>query len=168
MAGGMPILFGGIKWHSSEQLYQATKYDSQIQCIPASSLIKKNVNPYVRERIIASTNARSSKMTQKCADKAGCRRGDWADPAKEIRICSMLWVLELKLSNNRVFKNSLLATGDKPIVEVSRKDDFWGCIPDGDNLTGQNILGQLLTDLRSRTEEVVNGKMSFSHGWLLP
>lgn len=107
-------------------------------------------------------------MTQKCADKAGCRRGDWADPTKEIRICSMLWVLELKLSNNRVFREALLATGDKPIVEVSKKDDFWGCLPDGDILVGQNILGLLLSDLRSRADEVSNGNLSFPCGWLLP
>lgn len=107
-------------------------------------------------------------MTQKNADRAGFRRGDWADPTKEVRICSMLWVLELKLSNNRTFKNALLATGEKPIVEASKKDDFWGCIPDGDNLTGQNILGQLLTDLRSRADDVSEGKLSFPDGWLLP
>jgi len=107
-------------------------------------------------------------MTQKCAEKAGCRRGDWADLTKEVRICSMLWVLELKLSNYREFKKALLATGDKPIVEVSRKDDFWGCIPDGDYLTGKNILGQLLTDLRLRMDEVSAGNFSYPQGWLLP
>lgn len=167
-AGGMPIYFDGIKWHSSEQLYQSCKYSSQAQCLPASSQEKANVNPFVRQRIIASTNARGAKLTQKCAEKAGLLRRDWVDPAKEIRIHAMLWTLELKLSCNGIFKDALLATGNKPIVEVSRKDDFWGCLPDGDRLTGKNILGQLLSDLRSRIDEVSNGRLSFPDGWLLP
>lgn len=80
----------------------------------------------------------------------------------------MLWTLELKLCCNGIFKDALLATGNKPIVEASRKDDFWGCIPDGGLLTGKNILGQLLSDLRSRIDEVSNGRLSFPDGWLLP
>ena len=164
----MPIYFAGIRWHSSEQLYQAAKYSSAVQCIPASSLGKTKVNPYVRERIIKSTNARGSKITQECAKKAGLVRNDWKDPIKEVRIHAMLWVLELKLYHNKQFHQSLLATGNLPIVEVSRKDDFWGCIKLGDNLIGKNILGQLLTCLRSRADEVRRGNLSYPQGWLLP
>lgn len=43
----------------------------------------------------------------------------------------------------------LLSTGNKPIVEESRRDPFWGAKPVGDQmLVGSNVLGQLLTLLR--------------------
>ena len=59
-------------------------------------------------------------MTQKCAVKAGLVRSDWDDPDYEVRIYSMLWVLELKLHHNRFtlsdtpsFGEVLMATGNK-------------------------------------------------------
>jgi hypothetical protein len=48
----------------------------------------------------------------------------------------------------------LLATGDGPIVEQSRRDAFWGAKPlDDDTLVGQNVLGRLLTELRDALRE---------------
>lgn len=44
-----------------------------------------------------------------------------------------------------------MATRDRPIVEQSRKDDYWGAkVIDevGETLVGQNILGRLLMELR--------------------
>jgi predicted NAD-dependent protein-ADP-ribosyltransferase YbiA (DUF1768 family) len=166
MASGLPIVVGVLKWNSSEALYLACNYSSLIVCIPATRKIN-NVIPYVRKRIQAAATPMASKMTQRCAVKADLVRRDWADPAKETRIHAMNWVLEEKLFCNEIFKDALLATGNKPIVEVSRKDEFWGCKPiSGDRLTGKNILGQLLTALRSRINEVRDGRMSYPCGWL--
>jgi restriction endonuclease S subunit len=40
-------------------------------------------------------------------------------------------------------------TGDRSIVEDSRKDDFWGALPKDDGtLVGMNVLGRLLMELR--------------------
>jgi hypothetical protein len=64
----------------------------------------------------------------------------------------MKWCLRVKLAQNwGVFGNLLLATGDYPIVEDSRKDDYWGAknISD-DTLSGQNVLGRLLMELREK------------------
>lgn len=169
MAGGMPLRFDKKMWNSSEQLYQASKYSPTAICLPETSMTKKGAISNVRARIEAATNARGAKMTQKCAVKAGLVRPDWDDPKYEIRIHSMLWVLELKLSSHpRTYGKVLQETGNDPIVEISQKDFFWGCKDVGDGkLEGQNVLGKLLEIVRSRINEVQNGNLIYKNGFLL-
>lgn len=58
----------------------------------------------------------------------------------------------------------LLSTADKQIVEISRKDPFWGAVPVGpDNLVGQNVLGKLLMELREKAVLLAAGRASVSH-----
>lgn len=107
-------------------------------------------------------------MTQKCAVKAGLVRDDWDDPEFEVRIHSMLWVLELKLcSTPFTFGKELMVTGDRPIVEISRKDDFWGCKEVGRKLVGRNVLGKLLMRVREHAEDIRKGQLSYPGGFLL-
>lgn len=168
MAGQMPIYFPkGKKWNSAEQLYQASKYFPGTICLPVAAN-KGTVEADVRKRIEAATNARGAKMTQKCAVKAGLVRKDWEDPELEIRIHSMRWVLELKLYNNPLtFGRELSSTGARQIVEISRKDDFWGCKVDEGKLIGSNVLGKLLMDVRERAAEIRKGEFSYPAGFLL-
>jgi hypothetical protein len=67
----------------------------------------------------------------------------------------MKWCLRVKLVHNwRKFSDLLLSTGDRPIVEDSRKDGYWGARPqENDTLNGQNVLGRLLMDLREKLRE---------------
>lgn len=67
----------------------------------------------------------------------------------------MRWCLQVKLAQNyEKFRQLLLATGDKPIVEHSRRDDFWGAKPvDDATLIGVNALGRLLMELRERARQ---------------
>ena len=70
-------------------------------------------------------------------------RKDW----ENIKIPVMEWCINLKLLNNlETFGKLLFELEDKPIVEFSKKDNFWGAIPDitGEILTGTNTLGKLL------------------------
>ena len=62
----------------------------------------------------------------------------------------MRWCLRVKLAQNwEKFSELLLDTGDRPIVEESRKDNFWGAKPtDEFTLVGMNVLGRLLMELR--------------------
>jgi hypothetical protein len=63
----------------------------------------------------------------------------------------MAQTLALKLKQHpQRFGKALRETYGRPIVEKSRRDDFWGAKPDQDEtvLRGQNVLGQLLTELR--------------------
>jgi hypothetical protein len=64
----------------------------------------------------------------------------------------MRWCLRVKLAQNyEKFGHLLLSTENRPIVEQSRKDDYWGAkfVADSDQyLVGQNVLGRLLMELR--------------------
>jgi len=68
----------------------------------------------------------------------------------------MRWCLHVKLAQNaRKFGDLLLSTGDRPIVEQSRRDAFWGAKPiDAGKLTGVNVLGRLLMELREEVRAV--------------
>jgi predicted NAD-dependent protein-ADP-ribosyltransferase YbiA (DUF1768 family) len=108
-------------------------------------------------------------MTQKCAVKAGLVRRDW-ESSKEIRLKTMLWVLELKLYwNPSSFGRALEQTGSKPIVEISRKDGFWACVPNNrGKLIGENHLGRLLMQVRKRKAAIIKGRFTYPKGFLLP
>ena len=66
----------------------------------------------------------------------------------------MRWVLRVKLAMHwRKFGDLLFATRELPIVENSRKDSFWGAIPEPDDrLVGKNVLGRLLMELREELQ----------------
>ena len=50
----------------------------------------------------------------------------------------------------------LLSTNDKPIVEDSHRDRFWGAVlQENGTLVGENVLGRLLMELR---ESLKNNK----------
>ena len=84
-------------------------------------------------------------------------RQDW----NEIRHRVMRWCLRVKLTQNyEEFGQLLLTTNDQPIVEQSRKDDFWGAkLVDntGEILVGQNVLGRLLMELREKLKGDTEG-----------
>ena len=167
MAGAMPVIFESHRCNSSEQLYQASKFAPDVKCVPKSN---PDAEPReVQARIMGQKAARGAKMTQKCAVKEGLVREDWEDEHFEVRIHSMLWVLELKLwSNPRTFGTVLKSTGDLPIVEKSRKDAFWGAKDNGGGLVGKNVLGKLLTLLRDETyERVRKSQFTYPEGFLL-
>lgn len=172
MAGGMPIFWPlervpANRWGSSEQLYQASKYGTDILCLPKEAA--PNADPCVRNRIRVQAAPSGAKMTQKCAVKAGLVRSDWESP-QEVRLKAMLWVLELKLYWNRpTFGRVLEETGDRPIVEVSTKDDFWGCkeYPEAE-LRGENHLGLLLMQVRGRIPAILKRTFTYPDGFLLP
>ena len=67
----------------------------------------------------------------------------------------MKWRLRLKLAQHwQSFGSLLLSTDNLPIVEDSRKDDYWGAKPvTTDTLSGQNVLGRLLMELREKLKE---------------
>jgi len=67
----------------------------------------------------------------------------------------MRWCIRVKLVQNwRRFSSLLLATGNRPIVEKSWKDSFWGAKPLEDGrLVGRNVLGRLLMELREELRQ---------------
>ena len=168
MAGQMPLYWPLEKlphhyWNSTEQLYQASKYRKGLMCLPKAGTRLSHLT--LRSRIRAMSGPRGAKMTQKCAVKAGLIRADW----ENIKIQAMVWVLELKLFHHpKTFGAELTKTGDLPIVEVSRKDDFWGCKEVDEKLVGQNHLGRSLMQVRDKQDQVIKGKFTHPNGFLLP
>ncbi len=129
MAGGFPLCVNGVAIRSSEALYQACRFPYL---------------PDVQRLIIEQISPMSAKMKGKPYRRDS--RPDWDN----VRIKIMRWCLRVKLAQNwETFSKALLETGDLPIVEHSRRDDFWGAKPvDGQTLTGVNALGRLLMQLR--------------------
>lgn len=129
MAGGYPLSMNGIRILTSEALYQACRFPHM---------------PDVQKLIIGQSSPMTAKMKSKPYRKDS--RPDW----DEIRVQIMHWCLRVKLVQNwEKFSALLLSTGNRPIVEESYRDPFWGAKPvDSESLVGVNVLGQLLTELR--------------------
>jgi ribA/ribD-fused uncharacterized protein len=144
MAAGYPININGIRILTSEALYQACRFPHL---------------PEVQKEIISAASPMTAKMKGKPHRKNS--RPDW----DEQRTAIMEWCLRVKLAMNRTeFSRFLLATKDKPIVEQSAKDPFWGAlVVDDETLKGENVLGQLLVGLR---EEIKAGNVE--HGFVEP
>jgi type I restriction enzyme S subunit len=129
MAPGFPVRVNGVRVLTIEALYQASRFPHL---------------PEVQRKIIDQPSPMTAKMVSKPHRKDS--REDWDG----VRVKVMRWCLRLKLSQHwSKFSQLLLSTGDRPIVEDSRKDDFWGALPNEDGtLVGMNVLGRLLMELR--------------------
>lgn len=131
MAPGFPLRVNGVRIRTSEALYQACRFPHM---------------PEVQQLIIGENSPMTAKMRSKPYRRVS--RHDW----DFVRVKIMRWCLRVKLAQNwREFGRLLLATGDRPIVEQSRKDDFWGAkVADDGALVGMNVLGRLLMELREQ------------------
>lgn len=140
MAAGYPLRINGVRILTAEALYQACRFPHM---------------PDVQREIIGQHSPMTAKMKSKPHRKNS--RPDW----DEIRHKVMRWCLRVKLAQNyEEFGLLLLATRNQPIVEQSRKDDYWGAkvVDDaGDTLVGQNVLGRLLMELREKLKDDTEG-----------
>jgi type I restriction enzyme S subunit len=131
-----PLKVNGIHIRSSEALYQACRFPNY---------------PEIQKKIIDCKSPMEAKMISKKY------RSDYTRPDfEEIKVDIMYWCLQVKLACNfQKFSMLLKSTGTKPIVEISRKDDFWGAKVNKQNdqeLVGKNILGQLLYKLNKECD----------------
>ena len=129
MAAGFPVSVSGLGIRTVEALYQACRYPN---------------HPELQREIIEQLSPMAAKMVSRT--HADSTRSDW----NQVRVRIMRWCLRVKLAHNQErFGQLLLTTDDRPIVEESRHDAFWGAVPVGpDELVGTNVLGRLLMDLR--------------------
>lgn len=131
MASGYPLLVNGVHILTAEALYQACRFP---------------LSPQLQREIIGEYSPMTAKMKSK--PSAHLTRADWSS----VRYKIMRWCLRVKLAQNYgSFGDLLLATKSLPIVELSKKDDYWGAKPSNANdaiLIGQNVLGRLLMELR--------------------
>lgn len=128
---------------SSESLYQCLRFTS---------------HPDIQREILENKSPKGSKMVSKKYRKEFTR-----EDFDEIKVELMYWCLKVKLCSHPLLFGGLLdRTGDKEIVEISNSDRFWGCVREKENenmVTGENVLGKLLMDLRTYYREN-KGKMS--------
>lgn len=129
MAGGYVLNVDGVKILTAEALYQACRFPHL---------------PEVQKLIIKQRSPMAAKMVGK--PHRDHTRPDWL----QIRIRVMKWCIRVKLLNNlHNFGNLLSKTKSSPIVEWSRKDEFWGAkLYEEKYFIGVNALGRLLMDLR--------------------
>jgi len=142
MAGGFPLRVNEIRIRTSEALYQACRFPHR---------------PEVQALIIEQKSPMTAKMKSKPYRRDS--RPDW----DHVRVKIMRWCLRVKLAQNwRAFSELLLETGERSIVEESRKDAFWGAkATDVGTLVGMNVLGRLLMELREAVK--AEGRESLIH-----
>jgi ribA/ribD-fused uncharacterized protein len=133
MAAGFPLEINGVPMLTSEALYQACRFPHL---------------PEVQQLIIKERSPMTAKMIGKPY------RSQSREDFEDIKVEIMRWCLRVKLAQNFIeFGRLLLTTNNKPIVEDSHKDSFWGAVrdkKDGDILRGVNALGRLLMQLREQ------------------
>ncbi len=142
MAAGFPLQVNGVRILTSEALYQACRFPHL---------------PDVQRAIIGQHSPMTAKMKSKPYRNES--RSDW----DQVRFKVMRWCLRVKLAQHyEAFGQLLLATQDRPIVEQSRKDDYWGAKASGvadEVLIGQNVLGRLLMELREQLKSDTTGEL---------
>lgn len=120
------VVYKGIKFRSSESLFQACK-----ACNNEDFMKFINLNGYEAKKL-----GRSIKL-----------RKDWND----IRINVMYEILKLKF-NNKELRNKLLETGNEELIEGNYwNDKFWGISLK--DYKGDNNLGKLLMRIRKEIRE---------------
>ncbi len=124
----VPIAAGPWTFRFSEAVYQAGKFGTR---------------PDIQRRIGEAPTAREAATIGRTS-RLGIDPG-WNGQ----RVDVMRWVLRLKREANAPEIDAILAaTGDRPIVEVSTRDPWWGARPVADRLEGTNVLGRLWMELR--------------------
>ena len=149
MASGFPLHVNRVRIRTSEALYQACRFPHM---------------PEVQQTIIAENSPMTAKMRSK--PHRSMSRPDW----DHVRVKIMRWCLRVKLAQNwSEFGSLLLSTGDRAIVEQSRKDDFWGAKPTEEGtLVGMNVLGRLLMELREQFKGDEAESLRFIEPLLIP
>ena len=113
----------GKYWMTSEHYFQAQKF----------------INTEYEEQVrISSSPMKAANIGR---DRSKPLRKDWEEVKDDIMRRA---VLE-KFKANDDAKKILLSTGDEEIIEKTTKDYYWSCGEDG---TGENMLGKILTQTR--------------------
>jgi ribA/ribD-fused uncharacterized protein len=120
-----PVRLDRVRWPTTEHYFQAQKFADE----EAREVIRKTPSP-----MEAAEHGRSH---------ARALRADW----EAVKVDVMREAVLGKFTQHPDLRRVLLATGDSDLVEHTRRDAFWG---DGGDGRGQNILGQILMEVRAR------------------
>ncbi|KAJ3181233.1 hypothetical protein HDU87_001362 [Geranomyces variabilis] len=148
-----PITWNGHKYATTEHAFQAAKFSAP-GASPASleyaSLIRQTSTPN-KARVLAlqktgggyAWRTALNESIVKYRDLGVVIRPGW----DTVRDSVMRQLLMCKFSQDARCKQLLLATGDRPLVEHTKRDAYWG---DGGDGSGRNMLGVMLMETRAR------------------
>lgn len=150
-----PIYYDNLPFSTSEHLYQYLKFgnDDRSETIRYRKLIQEASTPYTT-KILGHQHCPKNKEMYfrkylpiiEQSKKDGIKMMEGWDT---IKVEVMKIIIRMKFSIDK-YKQILLSTGDKTIVEHTHRDNFWG---DGGNGTGKNHLGKILMEIR---DEFIN------------
>jgi len=129
MNGDTPIKIGEVKLHGSEILYQCLKYCN---------------HPEIQQELIRINHPLKAKWHQKPYVKQGLVDPKFDDNKVDIMKLCLCFKLNASAHGNKIFFNKLQNSIGYDIIELSKKDTFWGVV----NGTGENQLGKCLMWLR--------------------
>lgn len=141
----IPLVLDGVKFASSEQLFQMMKFTDKDILVD-----------------IYKTRGMTPKMKAKKLENRVFIRPDWG----QIIIDCMNFCLQTKYDQCADFRTTLHKTIGLNIVEDETKRktskngnvrpaDTWGVVQEGDKYVGSNLMGRLLMELRD------NGKLEY-------
>ena len=130
---GTPLKVNGITFKTPEGLYQAFKFSNS-----------PSLQKIIGEQDYGTDAKEKAEFMEEMRPKD--LRPDW----EAMRVPAMVYTMAITLRSRPEFAEALLETGEKPIVQISIKDPFWGAQPDPDRivLVGRNALGKILTEMR--------------------
>ena len=135
------VVYNNNHFKTSEHAYQAQKFG-----VSSGNSIMTDDDVRYRERYRGVQCARSAHDAFKYAEthKAD-RRPDW----DQIKVDVMRDILREKAKQHEYVSRKLLETSDRPLIEMSWRDSFWGW---GADQNGENMLGRLWMEVRSELQ----------------
>lgn len=130
----MDLWIKGYPVSSSENVYQALKFPD---------------DPDLQQRIMRCNSMESKKIAWLPENKNKIHPL-WN---KGLSFTAMRYTTAWKMSQNIFIVNILHKSKDKPIVELSYKDTFWGAKPQGKKAVGCNFLGRIFMEHRLQLRE---------------
>jgi ribA/ribD-fused uncharacterized protein len=118
-----PIVVQGVTWPTTEHYFQAQKFADEAH----REAIRREKSPMIAARM--------------GRDRGKVLRSDWETVKEHV----MLEALRAKFSQHSDLAALLSNTGDRPIIEHTSNDSYWG---DGGDGSGKNRLGELLMIVR--------------------
>jgi ribA/ribD-fused uncharacterized protein len=119
-----PLDLDGVRWPASEHYFQAQKFPSAMY----REKIRATRSPMIAARLGRSRNEPI--------------RPDW----EAVKVAVMRKAVVAKFTQHTDIRRILLNTGDALLVEHTSNDRFWA---DGGDGGGQNMLGQILMEVRA-------------------
>jgi ribA/ribD-fused uncharacterized protein len=134
-----PITYNGQIWRTSEALFQALRFED----VTIREMIRNEKSPMSAKMVAKQKVYRTKRVVEPMT----------TEDIENMRLC-----LRIKFDQHSELREKLLKTEDHIIFEdVSARNrarhKFWGAVKTNGQLDGQNMLGNLLMELR---EELKN------------